>query len=47
MVERGYGKIITVGSQTADKPTNDIVHYVTAKAALSGFTKSMALDLAP
>jgi len=47
MVEQGYGKIINIGSLLVDKPNSDIAHYITAKAALSGLTKAMALELAP
>lgn len=47
MLERKYGKIITVGSMFSDKPNPNLVHYATAKAALEGFTRAMALELAP
>lgn len=47
MMENKYGKIITIGSIFTDKPNNNLVHYITAKAALEGYTKSMALELAP
>lgn len=47
MVERKWGKIVTVGTVYCDKPNPDLLHYVTAKAALEGFTKSLALELAP
>ena len=47
MVERKYGKIITVGSLFSDKPNHNLVHYATAKAALEGFTRAMAFELAP
>ena len=47
MVERKYGKIITVGSLFSDKPNPNLVHYATAKAALEGFTRAMAFELAP
>lgn len=47
MTERKYGKIIAVGSLFSDKPNPNLVHYVTAKAALEGFTRAMAFELAP
>lgn len=47
MMERKYGKIITVGSLFSDKPNPNLVHYATAKAALEGFTRAMAFELAP
>lgn len=47
MIERQYGKIINIGSLTVDKPNPDWSHYITAKAALAGFTKSLAIELAP
>lgn len=47
MLKNKFGKIITIGSVFSDKPNNNLVHYVTAKSALEGFTKSMAMELAP
>lgn len=47
MIERKYGKIINIGSLAFDKPNADWSHYITAKGALAGFTKSLAFDLAP
>ena len=47
MVERKYGKIITIGSLFSDKPNPNLVHYATAKAALEGFTRALAFELAP
>lgn len=47
MIERKCGKIITVGSLFSDKPNPNLVHYATAKAALEGFTRAMAFELAP
>lgn len=47
MIGNRYGKIINLGSLAADKPNADWSHYITAKAALVGFTRSMALELAP
>jgi 3-oxoacyl-[acyl-carrier protein] reductase len=47
MVNSGGGKIINIGSYSAEKPNNDWSHYITAKSALIGFTKSLAFELAP
>ena len=47
MLENQGGKIITIGTVYSDKPNASLVHYITAKAALEGFTKAMALELAP
>lgn len=47
MIERGGGKIITIGSYAVDKPNSDWSHYITAKSALVGFNKSLAFELAP
>lgn len=47
MLVRKYGKIITVGSLFSEKPNPNLVHYATAKAALEGFTRAIAFELAP
>ena len=47
MIERKYGKVITIGSLFSDKPNPNLVHYATAKAALEGFTRALAFELAP
>jgi 3-oxoacyl-[acyl-carrier protein] reductase len=47
MIANKYGKIITIGTIYSDKPNINLTHYTTAKAALEGFTKSLALELAP
>jgi len=47
MIEKGYGKIINIGSLSAEKPNADWSHYITAKSALIGLTKSLAFELAP
>ena len=47
MVTNKYGKIVTLGTVYTDKPNLNLIHYITAKAALEGFTKSLALELAP
>jgi 3-oxoacyl-[acyl-carrier protein] reductase len=47
MIANKYGKIITIGTIYSDKPNINLAHYTTAKSALEGFTKSLALELAP
>jgi 3-oxoacyl-[acyl-carrier protein] reductase len=47
MIENGKGKIINIGSLAADKPNSDWSHYITAKSALVGLTRSLAFELAP
>lgn len=47
MINNKYGKIVTIGTVYLDKPNLSLTHYITAKAALAGFTKSLALELAP
>jgi 3-oxoacyl-[acyl-carrier protein] reductase len=47
MIANGYGKIINLGSLAVDKPNSDWSHYITAKAALIGLTRSLAFEFAP
>lgn len=47
MIANKYGKIVTIGTVYSDKPNLSLTHYTTAKAALEGFTKSLAFELAP
>lgn len=47
MEERGYGKIINITTQAVEKPNAGWVHYITSKSALCGFSKALALELAP
>ncbi len=42
-----YGKIILIGSQSVETPSTGWLPYITAKAALVGFGRSLALELAP
>lgn len=46
MVERGWGRIINIASE-AVWLGNQSVQYVTAKAALIGFTRALAYQVAP
>ena len=45
MRARGYGKIITVSSVTAELGWGPYLHYVTTKAGLIGFTRSLAREV--
>ncbi|PIV57844.1 MAG: hypothetical protein COS14_12700, partial [Bacteroidetes bacterium CG02_land_8_20_14_3_00_31_25] len=47
MLKNGYGKIINIGSYSVDKPNAEWASYITAKSALVGLTKSIAVELAP
>jgi NAD(P)-dependent dehydrogenase (short-subunit alcohol dehydrogenase family) len=46
MVERGWGRIVNIASE-AVWLGNQSVQYVTAKAALVGFTRALAYQIAP
>ena len=45
MREAGYGKIINISSGTALKGSASRIHYVTSKAAVLGFTRSLAREI--
>jgi 2-hydroxycyclohexanecarboxyl-CoA dehydrogenase len=47
MVEAGWGRIVNISSSSAQSGQQLMVHYVTSKAGLIGFTKALALELAP
>jgi 3-oxoacyl-[acyl-carrier protein] reductase len=47
MVPRKYGKLVFLATQAIEAPAPKLAHYITAKAALSGFAKAIAVDLAP
>ncbi len=44
MVARGRGRIINIASQLAIKGAPEVVSYVTAKAAIMGFTRALAWE---
>jgi NAD(P)-dependent dehydrogenase (short-subunit alcohol dehydrogenase family) len=46
LVERGRGSVINVASTVAIASMRDMTHYVAAKAAVIGFTRSLALEWA-
>ena len=45
MRTQGYGKIINISSGTALKGSPSRIHYVTSKAAILGFTKTLANEV--
>jgi NAD(P)-dependent dehydrogenase (short-subunit alcohol dehydrogenase family) len=47
MRERGSGRIINVSSVVAHAGVPGAAHYCAAKAGIEGFTRSIALELAP
>jgi 3-oxoacyl-[acyl-carrier protein] reductase len=47
MRKAGWGRIISVSSKAAFRPGPRRATYAASKAAIVGFTKSLALDLAP
>ncbi|MGE4046654.1 MAG: SDR family NAD(P)-dependent oxidoreductase [Acetobacteraceae bacterium] len=47
MRKAGWGRIINVSSKAAFRPGPRRATYAASKAAIVGFTKSLALDLAP
>jgi NAD(P)-dependent dehydrogenase (short-subunit alcohol dehydrogenase family) len=47
MRRAGWGRIISVSSRAAFRPGPKRVAYAASKAAIVGFTKSLAFDLAP
>jgi 2-hydroxycyclohexanecarboxyl-CoA dehydrogenase len=47
MVEAGWGRIVNISSSSAHGGQPLMTHYVAAKAGVIGFTKALALELAP
>ena len=47
MKERGYGRIINIGSEVFDRGVPNFSTYVAAKGAQRGWTRSMSQELAP
>jgi 3-oxoacyl-[acyl-carrier protein] reductase len=47
MMAAGYGKIIQIGSQAVESPSADWLPYITAKSAMVGFNRALAMELAP
>ena len=47
MIEEGWGRIVNISSSSAHSGQQFMTHYVAAKSAVIGFTKSLALELGP
>ena len=47
MLEKKQGRIINVSSSTAFRGAKNAAHYAASKAGIIGFTKALALELAP
>lgn len=47
MIEAGWGRIVNISSSSAQGGQPYMVHYVTSKAGLIGFTKALALEYGP
>jgi 3-oxoacyl-[acyl-carrier protein] reductase len=45
MRKQRYGKIINISSGTALKGSASRIHYVTSKAGILGFTKTLAMEV--
>lgn len=45
--ESRYGKIVLMTTQAVETPNAEWLPYITAKSALQGFAKAMAIELAP
>lgn len=45
MRKQGYGKIINISSGTALKAVASRIHYVTSKAGILGFTRTLAMEV--
>ena len=43
----GYGKIIFITTQAIEQVNSEWLHYITAKSALNGLAKALAIELAP
>ncbi|WP_405813257.1 SDR family oxidoreductase [Streptomyces sp. NBC_01390] len=47
MLETGWGRIVNISSSSAQSGQQFMTHYVAAKSAVNGLTKSLALELGP
>lgn len=47
MRDRKYGKIVNIASSVALAPAPNLVDYASAKSGILGFTRALALELAP
>ncbi|TKB18646.1 MAG: SDR family oxidoreductase [Mesorhizobium sp.] len=46
MIERKFGRIISISSQLAQKGAAEMAHYAAAKSGVIGFTRSLAYEVA-
>jgi len=46
MLDNKYGKIVFLTSQYTEQAPAELLHYITAKSALNGFAKGLAVELA-
>jgi len=46
MEKNNYGKIVNITSIYTEQPVSQLTHYITAKSALEGLTKALAIELA-
>ncbi len=47
MVDAGWGRIVNISSSSTHSGTANMAHYVAAKSAVNGLTKSLALEYGP
>jgi NAD(P)-dependent dehydrogenase (short-subunit alcohol dehydrogenase family) len=47
MIQAQWGRIVNISSSSAHSGQQRMTHYVAAKAGVIGFTKALALELAP
>jgi 3-oxoacyl-[acyl-carrier protein] reductase len=47
MVKNRYGKVVFITTQATEQMNSEWLHYITAKSALNGFAKALAIELAP
>jgi NAD(P)-dependent dehydrogenase (short-subunit alcohol dehydrogenase family) len=47
MVEAGWGRIVNISSSSTHSGQPFMTHYVAAKSAVNGLTKSLALEYGP
>jgi 2-hydroxycyclohexanecarboxyl-CoA dehydrogenase len=47
MIEEGWGRIVNISSSSTHSGTPYMAHYVAAKSAVNGLTKTLALEYGP
>lgn len=47
MENNSYGKVVFITTQYTEQMPLELLHYITAKSALNGFAKALAVELAP